>query len=61
MASNLAYIRQKIDQVCVQSAEQDERLDKAERSIWAIGGVASLMAAILVPVAVAAIKKWLGL
>lgn len=61
MASNLAYIRQKIDQVCDQFVEQDKRLDQVERITWAISAVSGLLAAIFIPIAVAAIKVWLGL
>ena len=39
----------------------DARIKKVERVTWVLSGVGSLLAAIIIPLAVAAIKKWLGL
>lgn len=61
LAADLQYIKTKLDQVCNQHEAQDERLDKLERLAWVLSGVGGLMAAILVPIAVASIKQWLGL
>jgi hypothetical protein len=58
---DLAYIKGKIDQVCAVNDAQDNRLDRIERVTWAVSSVAGLLAAIFVPIAVAAIKKWFGL
>lgn len=61
LAVDLKYIKDKLDQIYGHTERQDERIDKLERVAWVISGVGTLMAAILVPVAVAGIKKWLGL
>jgi hypothetical protein len=61
LAVDLKYIRDKIDQMCDAGEKRDDRLDQVERITWAVGVGASLMAAIFVPIAIAAIKKWLGL
>jgi hypothetical protein len=58
---DLKYIRSKLDELCGHGIERDSRLDRIERVTWAVSAVASLIAAIFVPIAVAAIKKWLGL
>jgi len=59
--SELGYIRQKIDEMCGSDKDRDKRLTKVERAVWAIGGVSSVALAILIPIAVAAIKRWVGL
>jgi len=61
LAIDLKYIRDKIDQICKTAGEQDKRLDNVERVTWAVGVAASLMGAIFIPIAIAAIRKWLGL
>ena len=58
---DLGYIKEKIDQMCQSDAEQDERLTKVERLTWAGASIVSLLAAIFIPIAVAAIKRWFGL
>ena len=58
---DLQYIRTRIDEMCGKGDERDHRLDKIERVTWAVSSVASLVAAILIPIAIAAIKRWLGL
>jgi len=58
---DLRYIRDKLDGLCTDSKSQDKRLDNAERVIWAVSSVAGLLVTIFIPIAVAAIKKWLGL
>jgi len=60
-AVDLKYIRDKIDDLCADSKVQDKRLDNVERVTWAVSAAASLMAAIFIPIAIAAIKKWIGL
>ena len=59
--TDLRYIRDKIDGLCDDSKVQDKRLDNVERVTWAVSSVAGLMAAIFVPIAIAAVRKWLGL
>ena len=59
--SDLTYIKKKIDQMCVLDVAQDARLSKVERLTWAGASIVALLAAIFVPIAVAAVKKWLGL
>ena len=61
LAIDLKYIRDKIDSLCRDSQKQDKRLDSVERMTWAVGVGASLLGAIFVPIAIAAMKKWLGL
>ena len=58
---DLAYIKVKMDQVCVVNDAQNTRLNRVERVTWAVSSVAGLLAAIFVPIAISAIKKWLGL
>ena len=58
---DLAYIKVKMDQVCAVNDAQNTRLDRIERVTWAVSSVSGLMAAIFIPIAVAAIKKWFGL
>lgn len=60
-AIDLKYIRDKIDEICLAAKERDSRLDQVERVTWAAGVGASLMGAIFIPIAIAAIRKWLGL
>ena len=61
LAIDLRYIRDKIDEICTAAKERDTRLDQVERVTWAVGVGASLMGAIFIPIAIAAIRKWLGL
>ena len=61
LAADLQYIKNKLDQMCNRHDAQAERIDKLERLAWVVSGVGGLMAAILVPIAVASIKRWLGL
>jgi hypothetical protein len=61
LAIDLKYIRDKIDGLCDDSKTQDKRLDNVERVTWAGGIITSLLAAIFIPIAIAAIKKWVGL
>ena len=49
----------KKDLACL--VDYDTRLKKVERVTWMLSGVGSLLAAIIVPLAIAAIRKWLGL
>jgi hypothetical protein len=58
---DLGYIKQKIDQMCKLGDEQDERLSKVERLTWAGASLIGLLTTIFVPIAVAAIRKWLNL
>ncbi len=58
---DLKYIRAKLDSLCSDSEEQAKRLTNVERVSWAVGVGASLMGAIFIPIAIAAIRKWLGL
>jgi hypothetical protein len=60
-AIDLKYIRDKLDTLCDAGKERDGRLDQVERVTWAVGVGASLMGAIFVPIAIAAIRKWMGL
>ena len=60
-AIDLKYIRDKIDEICTDAKNRDGRLDKVERVTWAVSTGVALIAAIFVPIAVAAVKKWLGL
>ena len=59
--NDLAYIKQKIDMMCKADVDQDSRLTKVERLAWAATVAVGVLSAIFVPIAVAAIKKWLGL
>lgn len=61
LAIDLKYIRDKIDEMCDAGKERDGRLDQVERVSWAVGAGATLLGAIFIPIAIAAIKKWLGL
>ena len=61
IASSLVYIRQKLDQICLNDEEQNKRIERTERAVWAIGGVSSVALAIVIPLAVAALKVWFGL
>lgn len=61
LAADLQYIKTKLDQVCNRHEAQDVRIDKLERLAWVLSGTGGLMAAILVPIAVSALKQWLGL
>ena len=61
LASDLQYIKTKLDQICVRCEREDARIDNLERIAWVITGVAGLLSAILVPLAVSSIKMWLGL
>lgn len=58
---DLAYIKEQLAQICKSDTEQDERLTKVERLTWAGGSLVALLTAIFIPIAVAAIRKWLGL
>ena len=58
---DLAYIKEKIDQMCKLGDAQDDRLQKVERLTWAGASIVALLSAIFVPIAVAAVKKWFGL
>ena len=59
--NDLAYIKDKIDQMCKADIEQDTRLTRVERVAWAATVAVSVLGAIFIPIAVAAIKVWLGL
>ena len=61
LLTDLRYIRDKIDGLCTDSKSQDKRLDNVERVTWAVSSVAGLLAAIFIPIAIAAVKRWLGL
>jgi hypothetical protein len=58
---DLKYIRAMLDTMCKSAEERDDRLTNVERVTWAVGVGASLMGAIFIPIAIAAIKKWVGL
>jgi hypothetical protein len=58
---DLAYIKERIDQMCKSDEEQDDRLTKVERLTWAGASLIGLLSAIFIPISVAAIKKWFGL
>ena len=58
---DLGYIKDKIDLMCQSGVDQDSRLDRVERLTWAGASLIGLLTAIFIPIAVAAIKKWLGL
>ena len=58
---DLGYIKDKIDQMCKSDTDQSERLTRVERLTWAGASIVSLLAAIFIPIAVSAIKKWFGL
>ena len=59
--NDLAYIKQKIDMMCIADVDQDIRLTKIERLAWAVTVAVSVLAAIFIPIVVAAVKKWLEL
>jgi len=59
--SDLKYIKDRIDQMCKVSENQDTRLDQVEKLTWAGASLVGLLTAIFIPIAVAAVKKWLGL
>ena len=58
---DLKYIRAKLDDMCKSAEERDDRLTNVERVTWAVGVGSSLLGAIFIPIAIAAIRKWLGL
>jgi hypothetical protein len=58
---DLTYIRKQIDALLSCSDEHDNRLTHVERVTWAGASLVGLISAIFIPIAVAAIKKWLGL
>ena len=58
---DLAYIKERIDQVCKLGDLHDHRLDQIEKVTWAVSAVSALLVLIFVPIAIAAIKKWWGL
>ena len=61
LAADLQYIKTKLDQMCAKCEKHDSRLDRIERVIWVISGIAALGSAVLLSVATAYVKRWLGL
>ena len=59
--NDLAYIKEKIDLMCKAGVDQDTRLTKVERLAWAVTVAVGALGAVFIPIAVAAIKKWLEL
>jgi hypothetical protein len=57
IVSQLETIKEKLE--CLNG--YDIRIKNVEKVAWLLTGVGSLLAAILVPIAVAAIRKWFGL
>jgi len=58
---DLAYIKERIDQICTADTKQEDRLKQIEKVTWAVSAVTGLLVLIFVPIAIAAIKKWWGL
>lgn len=61
LAVKLDYLIQQVTQICERSEKQDERIDKLERQAQAVQWIGGFAGAVLIAVAIAAIKQWLGL